>query len=427
MAATAFCANQAIGAVQGVTAITGDGADLHSVDGGLDGGDDDAVSGLETGADHHLVATGANHLDAAEAEPVVAVGDQQLVGSAHRGARHLDDAFGLAPEDLRLDEEADGQRRAIAGAAVGIFDPRDHVDHAGLGVDLPLGPHHLSLPGVLGPREVRAQLDGRPLAFGAVVAVPEREIQEGELIVRDGEADFCEVGGVEPRHRRAAVHELTDVGGALADASRKGRANLGALQVPLRLLEVGAGLTPRRAGDPLRGDRHVELRWAGDLLFGKVLLPLELLGLALQLALGPRQVGPRELEGDLIVARVDAHQRFVLFEESTGGEGGGYPEDGARHLRDQVALCARRDGAVGCDPELDLLWRGVDDADQPRQRLRCVGFDVRARGHQGDGAEHAGDHDRDGQQELETAFHGAEYRNRHCAGQILAAPRFRPS
>ena len=54
--------------------MRGDGADLHPVDRGLDRRDDDAVAGLEAGADHHLVARGAEHLGAAEAKPVLGVG-----------------------------------------------------------------------------------------------------------------------------------------------------------------------------------------------------------------------------------------------------------------------------------------------------------------------------------------------------------------
>ena len=296
------------------------------------------------------------------------------------------------------------------------------MDHAGLGVDLPLGAHHASLPGVLGPREVRAQLDRRTLGVGSVVAVPEREIQEGELVVRDGEADLREVGGVEPRHRRAAVHELTDVGVRSRTRPVKGAR----ISVRSRSRSAFSRLARawRRAARATRSAVTAMSSLAGlaICLSARLLLSLELLRLALQLTLGPRQVGARELEGDPVVERVDAHQGVVRLEESAGGEGRGHPNDGARHLGDEIALGARRDGAVGGDPELDRLWRDVDDADQPRQRLGRVGLDVRARGHQGDGAEHAGDHDRDGQQELETAFHGAEYRGRRCTGQALAAP-----
>ena len=88
-----------------------DDANLHAVHGGFDNRNTDAVTGLESRLNNDAVSVGSQDFDFTEAQPIVLIDNENLVGPTHRHARQHHDVAGGLTFDLGFNEHADRQRR----------------------------------------------------------------------------------------------------------------------------------------------------------------------------------------------------------------------------------------------------------------------------------------------------------------------------
>jgi hypothetical protein len=377
-----------------------DRADESILDEGLERRDADALTRAEGTLDQDVVAVDPKDADLARTEPALCVDDEDLLAVSQRVPRHDDHVLRLGADDLGLDEEADRERGSALGIAraIGIVDAGDDVHHAALLVDLALRAHDPSGPLEGSTGEGRPQDDLGALArgFGGRDARV-REVEEGDLVVRDGEADLGVVGRVDARDQVAAGHELADVGVLFADAAVEGCADLASLEVPPRLLEGGTGVGDGGLRDRGGAACVRELGGARDAGIREALAALQLGGRELELALGALQRRGLALDGELEVAALDPQERFPLLEEAAGREGRREPDDAAGDFGNEVGFGARGDGALGADAVAYGRRFGRNGAHGLDRPLGLLELDARRRRDDHERAEQTehGDRDRD--------------------------------
>ena len=188
-----------------------------------------------------------------------------------------------------------------------------------------------------------------------------------------GQAHLGAVHGEGAGELAAHVHELANVGELLAHHAVVWRADDGAAQVFLGLLQVC--LAGGQPGDGLLqlGFAQGEVRGVafGDVQAAQpfpVLFRIAGAGfLGGHLGAGPRHFGFRPLQVRLVDAGVDAHQHVALLEDATAHECRRHLDDLPGHFRDQRGFRAWRDGALGGDGEGDRLAFQRGDADEQRR------------------------------------------------------------
>ena len=120
------------------------------------------------------------------------------------------------------------------------------MDHATHRIDLALGADDPPLPLVRLAGERGAERHAR---LGLIRSAPirQRQIEIGELVIRQREPDLGEVHGVDARNHVTDPNKLPDVDVLLPDAPHVRRDNLCPFQVALRALQTGLGARHRRA------------------------------------------------------------------------------------------------------------------------------------------------------------------------------------
>ena len=199
------------------------------------------------------------------------------------------------------------------------------MDHAAHRIDLALGADDPPLPLVRFAGERGAERHARP---GLIRTAPirQRQIEIGELVIRQREPDLGGVNGVDGRDRVADPDKLPDVDALLPDAPRVRRTNLRPFQVALRAFQVGLGARDRRA-------RFFELRLSQRQLAwvaATELFPFTDRHFGLGFFLREAQPCLGELRARahdrlLIVERVDLDEDVTQLEETALGERGGRP------------------------------------------------------------------------------------------------------